>query len=235
MKTIPFSDTAAGRTARRAWLGTPEGCAHYNGIPDRLARALQKAKGSATSQISAWGVYREELIDELALDGAPGSHGAYHLGECTRWVIAAAKVMSGYDDMPTKRRPRQAIELMARGVGFRYFAACKGISALIAESRHNSAERVATFEREREAFFGVWGARLDAALLVNDDGENPRAVVRAVRELAAEMNAMNEWADVSGGHIIFTWGTPDEALALLDAAEAREQPVVKKGRSKRRG
>lgn len=178
---------------------TPQGLAALNAIDARL-RARLRTKADPTLRVAAWYAYRQERYVELGLEALTGPSATYHLEDVARHICDAAETLSGYDAhgslRPTRKHPSAALDALAKGFGFRYLRAVRGLHDALIEARV-STDDLACFDRERQEFNDAFLPQLDAAAIVNSRGQNPQAVVDAIQMFAQELDRACEWLDIT--------------------------------------
>jgi hypothetical protein len=211
--------------------------AALNSIDARLRSRLQ-AKPDPTTRAASWYEYRQERYVEPGLEGLYGPDATYHFQDAAHYIYWAAGTLvgaGGYTlDHPKSKRPTVAVQLLAKGLGYRYLRALRGLNDALFEA-DVSPRQLARFDAESQDFVDGFLPQLDAAGRVNSKGQNPRAVHDVIEMFASEMHRVCDWLDMTRQHgrakLIRT--TIDEALMKLDnPPEDTQQP---RSRSKKKG
>lgn len=129
----------------------------------------------------------------------PASKMGYHLwSDAARCLREAHKLLTDDDYRKSTRRtkkttPRHALAALANAVGYRYM---RGMEAISDELAHN--KQLTQFKLERLAFQYEFNISADAAHAINDDGQNPEAVLEVVWMLQHELLALCPWLELAG-------------------------------------
>lgn len=181
------------------FFDTPQGRNRLQGIDRRLRHQLDMSRRDILGQVAAWHDYRQERYVEPALEGLTGPAGVYHFDDAARFILSAASTLSSEGAapfMPQAKRPRDALEQIAKAYGYRYLAAVRGLRDALAEAGV-PALRIEQFDRQRDEFQQTFAARLSAAYILNDRGQTPTAARDAVATLAIEMMRVCDWLDAT--------------------------------------
>ena len=165
-----------------------------------LYSALTRARRDkdVLAQVSAWHDYRQERFVERGLEGLTGGAAVYHLHDAARYTMSAAQILTGspLDLVPVSKRPREALNAIAKALGYRHMRAVRGLEDALAEAQVSASSRH-QFRRRCQTFQYDFAVRLDAAYIVNDRGQNAPAAREVVTLFADEILGLCEWLELT--------------------------------------
>lgn len=217
---------------------TPQGRARVESIYARLRSKLTPLT-PPSEVIGAWANLRQELYVEPGLEGLTGPAATYHLiGDVPDYLLSAAELLTGRGfvslDVSTHMAPRAAMGYLSKGMGWRYLRGVDGIADALCARRVSPAE-IAKFQANRMSFAGEFVRKANAAWEVNDQGENPAAVMTVLTMFMEEMFALAGWLEVAGkgGESDALKRNLDNAMHVLRQGPT-DAPVQKRKRSSKK-
>ncbi|OQW88314.1 MAG: hypothetical protein BWK72_08455 [Rhodoferax ferrireducens] len=219
-----------------AQFDTPQGMAALNAIDARL-RARLHTKADATTHAAAWYEYRQERYVELGLEGLTGPDSCYHFRDAADYIFWAAGTLTnsgGYAlHHPKNKHPITAVNVLAKGFGYRYLRALRGLNDALIEA-DVSPRKLARFDAECQEFIDVFMPQLNAAGMVNAKGQNPQAVFEVIEMFAREMERVCDWLEMTGQYhrAVGIQRTVDDALHKLHTPPADAPPPRRRKKNK---
>jgi len=198
---------------------TPQGMATLNAIDARLRSQLQ-GKSDPMTRAAAWYEYRQERYVELGLEGLTGPDSCYHFSDaanCIYWAAGTLAGSGGYaNEHPKNKHPITAVNVLAKGFGYRYLRALRGLNDALFEA-DVSPRKLARFDAECQEFIDVFLPQLNAAGMVNAKGKNPQAVFDVIEMFAREMQRVCDWLEMTRQHhrAVGIQSTVDDAIRKL--------------------
>lgn len=187
-----------------------------------LYSALTRARRDkdVLARVAAWHDYRQERFVERGLEGLTGGAAVYHLNDAARYVMLAAQILTGspLEPVPKAKRPREALDTMAKALGYRYMRAVRGLQDALIDARALEPIRE-RFRRHCQTFQYDFAVRLDAAYIVNDRGQNAPVAKEVVSMFADEILNMCHWLELTSehGYVPMLKDTIKQALVVLAA------------------
>lgn len=177
-----------------------------------------------SEMMGAWANLRRELFIEPGLEGLTGPDATYHLiQDVPEYLLSAASLLAGHEDMPHRHRPRNAMAYMSKGMGYRYIRGVEGLTDALKAARVPYGE-LAKFQIAREVFTTEMVRKANAAWEVNDHGENPLAVLTVLKMFVEEMYALQGWLEVAR-----QWSNAQMMGRELDGVVERMNQIVMDG------
>lgn len=216
---------------------TPQGMAVLNAVDTRLRSRLH-TKADPLTRAAAWYEYRLGRFVELGLEGLTGPDACYHFRDTADYVYWAAGTLTnagGYSmEYPKSKHPITAVNLLAKGFGYRYLRALRGLNDALIEA-DVSPHKLARFGAECREFIDVFLPQLNAAGMVNAKGKNPQAVFEVIEMFAHELERVCDWLELTRqiGRAGGIRGTISNALRKL-YAPPDDAPLPPRRRKKKK-
>lgn len=201
------------KTARRPMLtaGNGEESAFDRLMQERLDDVVGDIKRLPSEHIKAWRQHERATINALGRNPAPDGM-AYNLyTDCVKHLRTARGLMDSVTDkdlrrlygFPPRQVPRHALAVLAKSVGYRYLRGLESVAVRLPP--HVSG----VFTQERKHFLATFTAMVDAAHLLNDQGQCPQAVDRVIHAFQEELASLAVWLERVGDHHNASWFTSE--------------------------
>ena len=205
---------------------TPQGKRQQKAMHAPLYKLNRRTDPLQTADV--WRNFRQERFIEPSLEGLTGPAATYHLRDAAGYVVQAAQLLAGTSHaqgVNVRDLPMTALNTLATGFGYRYERGVKGLHDALVKAGA-PAQSIAQFDAKRAEFSDRIQAHLAAAFIVNQEGECPAAVVKAIRMFAGEMVTLSNWLeqieDCGSADLIVT--QMHKASDVLDAYGTQAQP-----------
>lgn len=175
---------------------TPAGYARYEALHKNYLRAIHARDATPIQVIAAAFDWRQGANIDMRLEGLPGEARTYHLQTLSGTMAQVAEQMHPdcieLAGIPTRKRARLTLHFLAHLHGWRWSIGVGGLREAL-EGIGAPSVVLNQFDAERQAFDQRFTALLQAAHLVNERSENPKAVEQCISLMLAELHSLCDW------------------------------------------